>query len=318
MPVVKPLTNSEAFGAAMIRLCEQRSDVALITPAMIGGSGLTAFSTRFPEKLFDVGIAEEHAVTFVAGMARAGVRPILAIYSTFLQRGYDQLIHDVCLQKLPVVFALDRAGFAGEDGATHHGVFDMAFMLPIPNIIVLAPRDAADTEHCLHWSVMQALPVSMRYPKGTVITRKEVPECTAPPTQAECMLVPEKDPMLTILAVGSMAWEAYDAGCALQQEGVAVAVVNVRCIKPLDDTTLRPYIAAAKHVLIVEEGAHIGGVGSYIQQQFRDLNRPALSWHCLAIPDRFYDHGSIASLRKQCGLDAAGIVGYVKREGLIE
>ena len=178
-PIAKPpqktLTNSEFFGNTMIDICNQRSDVAVITPAMIGGSGLTKFSETHPDKLFDVGIAEEHAVTFVAGLARTGVKPVLAIYSTFLQRAYDQLIHDVCIQNLPVIFALDRAGFAGEDGVTHHGIFDYAYMLPVPNMTILAPKDAPEIKSMLHWALEQNSPISLRYPKGAIIERHDIP-----------------------------------------------------------------------------------------------------------------------------------------------
>tara|TARA_B100000427_G_scaffold72280_1_gene58488 strand:+ start:12053 stop:14002 length:1950 start_codon:yes stop_codon:yes gene_type:complete len=305
----KKITNSEFFGNTMIDICNQHSDVVVVTPAMIGGSGLTKFSEVHPKKLFDVGIAEEHAVTFVAGLARTGIKPVLAIYSTFLQRGYDQLIHDVCIQNLPVIFALDRAGFAGEDGVTHHGIFDYAYMLPIPNMTILAPKDANEIKLMLHWALEQNSPISLRYPKGTIIERDDIPRSSTFDGKAEVMF--ESSPGdgydVCVIAVGSMAWDAYDAALDLHQQGLRLNVINLRSVKPLDTKTLSPYIHASKHILIIEEGSQISGAFSYVMQTFKDVDKPTSNWHYLGVPDAFYDHGKIPSLRKQCYLDKDGI-----------
>ncbi len=316
-PVAKPpqktLTNSEFFGNTMIDICNQRSDVAVITPAMIGGSGLTKFSETHPDKLFDVGIAEEHAVTFVAGLARTGVKPVLAIYSTFLQRGYDQLIHDVCIQNLPVIFALDRAGFAGEDGVTHHGIFDYAYMLPVPNMTILAPKDAAEIKSMLHWALEQNSPISLRYPKGAIIERHDIPVSETFNGKAEVMF--ESSPGdgydYCIIAVGSMAWEAYDAALQLHQQGLRLVVINLRSVKPLDTDTLSPYIHSSTHILVIEEGSQISGAFSFIMQTFKSVNKMTDNWHYLGVPDAFYDHGKIPSLRKQCQLDTNSICDFI-------
>ena len=312
--VKKPLTNSEFFGKVMIDICSKTDDVVVITPAMIGGSGLTEFSKTYPDKLYDVGIAEEHAVTFAAGLARGGVKPVLAIYSTFLQRGYDQLIHDVCIQKLPVIFCLDRAGFAGEDGATHHGIFDIAYMLPIPEITILAPKDANEMKAMIEWSVKQNKPISIRYPKGKIISRDDIPVDTSCAETSEIMF--QTTPKSTsndicILAFGSMSWEAYDAAIELNKKGIKVTVINLKSVKPLDKKTLEPFIKHSNHILVIEEGSAISGAFSYIQREFNYLDKNSLQWSQLAIEDKFFDHGSIPSLRNQCSLDTKSITSYI-------
>ncbi|MBI60335.1 1-deoxy-D-xylulose-5-phosphate synthase [bacterium] len=312
-PKQKVITNSEFFGNTMIDICNQQSDVVVVTPAMIGGSGLTQFAAVHPNKLFDVGIAEEHAVTFVAGLARTGIKPVLAIYSTFLQRGYDQLIHDVCIQNLPVVFALDRAGFAGEDGVTHHGLFDYAYMLPIPNMTILAPKDANEIKTMMHWALNQKSPISLRYPKGAIIERTDISIETQFDGSAELMFQSTQSDSydISIIAVGSMAWDAYDAAQELRVKGYHVNVINLRSVKPLDRKTLDPFIQASKHILVVEEGSQISGCFSYLIQTYKDSNKLTGQWHFLGVPDQFYDHGKIPSLRKQCQLDKDGIVAFI-------
>ncbi len=309
----KPQSNSELFGQTMIDICKKQDDVVVITPAMIGGSGLTEFSKVFPEKLFDVGIAEEHAVTFAAGLSRSGVKPVLAIYSTFLQRGYDQLIHDVCIQKLPMVLALDRAGFAGEDGATHHGVFDLAYMLPIPGMTILVPKDAHEIETMLKWSVKQDRIISIRYPKGSILQRNEIPSTPFSPLSAEIMLGDSDSPKydICLIGIGSMAWEAFDAAKSLEKKGLKICVVNLRCVKPLDISTLEPILKKSQYILVIEEGASISGSFSFIQKTFNHLNKTTRQWNSLGIPDKFFDHASPASLKNTCELNANGITQLV-------
>jgi len=310
----KTLTNSALFGQTMIDICNKRDDVVVVTPAMIGGSGLTQFASVHPNKLFDVGIAEEHAVTFVAGLARGGVTPVLAIYSTFLQRGYDQLIHDVCIQKLPVIFALDRAGFAGEDGVTHHGVFDYCYMLPIPNITILAPKDGHEMAEMLHWAVDQSLIISIRYPKGNIVQRSLPISKPFNDLTAEVMYqTPNtKNFDICVIAIGSMSWDAYDASLELAKEKIKINCINLRSVKPLDKSTLEPFIKQSKYVLVIEEGMKIGGVFSFIQSTFSYLAKNTTDWHHLGIKDEFVDHGKIPSLRKQFLLDKDGIYNYIK------
>ena len=296
------------FGETMIDICNKRDDVVVITPAMTGGSGLTRFSEVHPEKLIDVGIAEEHAVTFAAGLSRSGIKPVLAIYSTFLQRGFDQLIHDVCIQNLPMVLALDRAGFAGEDGATHHGVFDYNYMLPIPNMTILAPKDGKEQSEMFHWAVEQKKIVSIRYPKGSTLDRT-IASTPFSDLSSEILLgESKKNYDVCIIGVGSMAWPSYDAGIELEKEGISSAVINLRSIKPLDKKTLTPFIQGSKYIIVVEEGAAIGGVYFHILQSFNELDISLNQWKQIAIPDEFVEHGSIGSLRSQFNLSKEGIL----------
>jgi 1-deoxy-D-xylulose-5-phosphate synthase len=296
-------TFTEVFGRTTIELAKKHPDLVVITPAMTGGSGLTKYAEQFPDRFFDVGIAEEHAVTFCAGLIRAGIKPILAIYSTFLQRGYDQVIHDVCIQKLPVVFALDRAGITGEDGPTHHGMFDMAFLLSIPNIIILAPKDGDELHAMLTWSVTQELPVSIRYPKGAVPKQNGL--ITTPletPTEVLTSWTETSLPKILIIGVGSMSWLAYEAA----KEHPNCTVINCRFIKPLDISGLLPHIQKADHILVIEEGCRIGGVFSHLLTEM-PVEKNRSQWHSIAIPDHFIEHGKIDSLRHQCGLSQKSI-----------
>jgi 1-deoxy-D-xylulose-5-phosphate synthase len=309
-PKVK--TYTEVFGDTSIAICNKREDVVVITPAMEGGSGLTPFKAAHPNRFYDVGIAEEHAVTFAGGLARGGVRPILAIYSSFLQRGFDQLVHDVCLQKLPVVFALDRAGIAGEDGATHHGLLDFAYLLPVPHIAILAPKDGKELEDMLWWSIDHPEAVAIRYPKGPIPdqngliatpihTMKAEVLCEFPNSQSQFDVL--------IIGVGSMAWPSYEAAEILNKQDISVASINLRFVKPLDLSTLIPYISRSKHIVVIEEVNAIGGVFSYIlEEACTTMDRPLSDWHHIAIPDEFLDHGKMATLREKYDLSTAGIV----------
>lgn len=314
-PKVKTFT--QVFGDEVVALGQQDPKLVVITPAMKEGSGLNKFADAFPDRFFDVGIAEEHAVTFSAGLARAGVKPLLSIYSTFLQRGYDQVIHDVCIQKLPVIFALDRAGFVGEDGQTHHGVFDMAFLLPIPNIHVLAPKDGAELQVMLRWAINQNLPVSIRYPKGPVPVQDGTISTPVELATAEVMVeLSEKSPKqfeILLIGVGSMAWPAHEAALVLQEYHVSCAVINLRFVKPLDVDLLTRYITKSKHVLVIEEGVGIGGVFSHLLGSLHHLEKSLSEWHHLAIPDTFVDHGKMQTLRQAHGLTKKGIVEKVSR-----
>ncbi len=295
---------SQIFGEASAKLCRERADVCMITPAMREGSGLVEFEKEFPDRYFDVGIAEEHAVTFAAGQARVGLRPILAIYSTFLQRGFDQLIHDVCLQKLPVVFALDRAGIVGADGPTHHGVFDIAYQLLIPNLIVMAPKDGKELQDMLPWSVNQDLPVSIRYPRGGAHALDGSIHSHIELGKSEIMFKSENTSSydVCIFALGTMAWDAYTIAQNLVKDNISVAVVNLRFAKPLDEETVLQYAKLSKQVVIMEEGCETGGINStIIQLLVKNLNTlPRIQ--TFAIPDEFVEHGSVDKLKSDIGL----------------
>lgn len=303
-PVAEKLPSySAVFGEEVRAMAREDESICVITPAMREGSGLVEYEAEFPDRYFDVGIAEEHAVTFAAGQARVGLRPILAIYSTFLQRGFDQLIHDVCLQKLPVVFALDRAGIVGADGPTHHGVFDIAYQLLIPNLHILAPKDGHEMRQMLRWGTKADLPTSVRYPRGSIPARDGELSADIELGKAQVMHNPKtKDLDATIFALGPMAWDAYDIAQNLAKEGLNVAVVNLRFAKPLDEKTVLSFAKQSKAVFVMEEGCEVGGLNSLILQLLsKNLDRMPV-FKAFAIPDEFVEHGSVDQLKKDIGL----------------
>ena len=295
---VAPPTYTEIFSKAIVDCARINKNIVAITAAMPSGTGLKNFAEKFPSRFFDVGIAEEHAVTLAAGMAAGGLRPVVAIYSTFIQRAYDQILHDVCLQNLPVIFCLDRAGIVGEDGATHHGVFDMAFLRTIPNINILAPKDENELRQMFFTAVEQDQPVAIRYPRGSgfgveIVDKKLAwgkAEIVHKSVGAEAV----------ILAVGSMVNVAVDAAKILN---FPIDVINARFIKPLDTEIL---LRGAKLFVTIEEGALNGGFGAAVAEFLADKNisTPLIRF---GIADEFVEHGTRAELLKLCGLTAEQI-----------
>jgi 1-deoxy-D-xylulose-5-phosphate synthase len=269
-----------------------------ITPAMREGSGMVEFSERFPERYFDVGIAEQHAVTFAAGIAAEGLRPVVAIYSTFLQRGYDQLIHDVAIQNLPVLFALDRGGLVGGDGATHNGAFDFAYLRTVPNLTVMAPSDAEECRQMLTTGLQLNGPSAVRYPRGAAAgeSRKEL--ATLPVGKGE---VRRQGKRVAILAFGAMLKPALQAAEALD-----ATVANMRFVKPLDVELVRQLAASHDLIVTVEEHQVMGGAGSAVCEALASA-RVEKRVLLLGLPDRFIDHGDPAKLLASVGLDADGI-----------
>jgi 1-deoxy-D-xylulose-5-phosphate synthase len=290
---------TQVFGEWICDMAALDERLVGITPAMREGSGLVEFERRFPTRYFDVGIAEQHAVTFAAGLACEGVKPVVAIYSTFLQRAYDQLIHDVALQNLPVVFALDRAGLVGADGATHAGAYDYAYLRTVPNLVVLAPSDENECRQMLYTAFRHDGPSAVRYPRGSgpgVALRKDLTEL--PFGKAE---VRRKGRRIAILAFGSMVQPALAAGEALD-----ATVVNMRWVKPVDADAIDALSRTHDAFVTIEEHAVMGGAGSACLEAIAalGLSRPVLQ---LGLPDRFVDHGDPALLLRLEGLDAAGI-----------
>ncbi|MEI6240336.1 MAG: 1-deoxy-D-xylulose-5-phosphate synthase [Planctomycetia bacterium] len=290
---------SAAIGACM------RSDpkVTVLTAAMCQGNKLEPVREEFPDRFFDVGICESHAVAFAAGQAKVGCRPIVDIYSTFLQRSFDQIFQEVCLQNLPVVFMLDRAGLTGPDGPTHHGAFDLGYLRLFPNMAVLAPGDEHDLVAMLDWALAQPGPVAIRYPK-TVIERHEGPR--APIVAGRCEPLLEGADGL-ILACGTLLGAALDAAKHLREEGLEVAVVNARFVKPLDTQGLLERIEAAPWVVTVEENALPTGFGSAVLEAVSDARLACGPIVRLGLPDRFVEHGERSELLADLGLDATGI-----------
>jgi 1-deoxy-D-xylulose-5-phosphate synthase len=297
---------SQIFGQWICDLAERDPRIIGITPAMREGSGLVEFSRRFPDRYFDVAIAEQHAVTFAAGLAVEGLKPVVAIYSTFLQRAYDQLIHDVALQNLPIVFALDRAGLVGSDGATHQGSYDLSFLRCIPNMVIMAPADENECRQMLYSASMLPGPSAVRYPRGTGPGVPVIDEMTALPIgRAQVRL--EGRSGLALLAFGALVDPAQQIAARLD-----ATLVNMRFVKPLDENLVIALAARHRAIVTIEENATVGGAGSAIGELLASagLQVPLLQ---LGIPDRFIEHGSRESCLVAAGLDTAGLSASIER-----
>lgn len=302
--VEPPPTYTKVFGDTMVDLARQDKRLFAITAAMPEGTGLNEFAKLYPERFLDVGIAEQHAVTFAAGLATEDLKPVVAIYSTFLQRAFDQIIHDVCLPNLPVIFCIDRAGLVGEDGPTHHGHFDITYLRSLPNMTVMAPKDENELRHMLYTALGHNGPVAIRYPRGAGIG---VPLDNGYQKLAigEAEILREgKD--LFIIALGSMVSPSMEAAGLLEEEGLSVGVANCRFVKPLD-RRLAKYSDVAGKVLIVEENIREGGLGGAILELFSDIGVRDLIIKRAGLPDKFIEHGPMSLLREKNGLDKLGI-----------
>ena len=309
---------TQVFGTWLCDMAEADHRLVGITPAMREGSGMVEFERRFPARYFDVGIAEQHAVTFAGGLATEGMKPVVAIYSTFLQRGYDQLIHDVALQNLDVTFALDRAGLVGADGATHAGNYDLAYLRCIPNMVVMAASDEAECRAMLSTGFLYDGPAAIRYPRGAAAVSHAASGSTATLAPLEIGKgvvlreaiasgrAPGAGPRVAILAFGSMVGPALAAG-----ESLDATVANMRFVKPLDAALLADLAQRHDLIVTVEEGAIMGGAGSACAEALAEaaIVRPILH---LGLPDRFVDHGDPAMLLSECGLDAVGITASIR------
>jgi len=299
------LTYTDVFGRALLRIAAENERVVVVTAAMSEGTGLVPFGERFASRFFDVGIAEEHGVTFCGGMAIAGMRPVAAIYSTFLQRAYDQIIHDIALQHLPVVFCLDRAGLVGEDGPTHHGCFDLAYLSCIPGMVVAAPKDARELCDLLYTGLAQtAGPFAIRYPRDTIPEDlaleafDTIPLSTIPIGSWERL---REGDSLVILAVGSQVQNALACAKLLDSIGDEVGVVNCRFVKPLDESMLTEILRSAEHIVTLEEGCLPGGFGSAVSRFAHEMPNQARFLH-IGLPDAFVEHGKRSLLLERAGL----------------
>lgn len=299
------LSYTKIFGKAMMKLAENNPKLIGITAAMLGGTGLDCFAKTYPDRFFDVGIAEQHAVTFAAGLATEGFKPVVAVYSTFLQRAYDQIVHDICLQNLPVVFAMDRSGLVGEDGPTHHGVFDLSYLRPMPNMVLMAPKDENELQHMLKTAVEHDGPVAMRYPRGHVVGVELDPELRAIEIGKAELLRPGKH--LVIVAIGSPVQNAMEAAERLDSEGIEAAVINARFVKPLDHDLILTWAKKTGRVITVEENMLQGGFGSAVLELFEEESFFPEAMKRLGVCDAFVPHGSQAILRNLCGIDTDAI-----------
>jgi 1-deoxy-D-xylulose-5-phosphate synthase len=299
-----PPSYTQIFGRTMVELGRRDERLIGITAAMPEGTGLKEFARVYPERFLDVGIAEQNAVTLAAGLATEGFRPVVAIYSTFLQRAYDQIIHDVCLPNLPVLFAIDRGGLVGKDGPTHHGAFDLCYLRTLPNMTLMAPRDENELRQMLFTGLQQPGPVAIRYPRGKGVgVAVDSNFQTLPIGQSELL---KDGKALFIFAIGSMVAPAYEAAMLLEEMGFSVGVVNCRFVKPID-LDLVDYAASTGSVLVVEDNAREGGFGGAVLELFSDAGLENVRVHRIGLPDHFVEHGPVTLLREKYGLDSLGV-----------
>jgi 1-deoxy-D-xylulose-5-phosphate synthase len=305
-----PPKYQDVFAKTLIELAEKDDKIVAITAAMPTGTSLDKFQKAHPDRFFDVGIAEQHAVTFAAGLATQGIKPVCAIYSTFLQRAFDQIVHDVCLQKLPVVFAIDRAGFAGDDGRTHHGIFDLSYLRPLPNMTLMAPKDENELRHMLATALtVTGGPTAVRYPRGVGLGVAADEPLTVLPIGKGELLRDGAD--VAILAVGSMVDVASRAAEELALDGIEAAVFNARFIKPLDRDAIVALAEQCRAVVTIEENAALGGFGAAVLELLSD-EEIDIPIHHLGVPDRIFEQASQARLRELAGLSPAGVIDAVR------
>jgi 1-deoxy-D-xylulose-5-phosphate synthase len=305
----KAPSYTAVFGKAMCDLAESDSRVVGITAAMCEGTGLDEFSKRFPDRFFDVGIAEQHAVTFACGLACEGMRPVAAIYSTFLQRAYDQVIHDVCLMHAPVTFALDRGGIVGADGPTHNGLYDLVYLSAAPGIVVMAPKDENELRQMLYTAVMSDAPAALRYPRGNGIGVAIDPNFKRLEIGKGEILREGGD--IAILALGSMVYPCLEAAARLEAFGIHSTIINARFMKPLDEELFCVLAAEKKFLVTAEEGTEAGGFGANVSALLHDRQIP-VSILRIAVPDRIIPHGAPNLLHAKYGLDVDGIVERIR------
>lgn len=299
------VTYTQAFVESLNEVAVNNEKVVAITAAMPDGTGLAKFADKFPKRYFDVGIAEQHAVTFAAGLAAEGFTPVCAIYSTFLQRAYDQIVHDVCLQNLPVVFMIDRAGLVGDDGATHHGAMDIAYLRSIPNLVMLSPKDTLEMREMVKYALSYKRgPIALRYPRGGGATITE----TVAPIQFGQSETLRRGDDLGIVCYGPIVSEALDAAKTLGAQGISVEVLNARWVKPLDEVAILALARRTKRLITIEDGILAGGFGSAIIELLAERGLTEVAVKRIGLPDHFVEHGGIPKLRELVGMDAAGIV----------
>jgi 1-deoxy-D-xylulose-5-phosphate synthase len=305
-----PKSYTSVFGDTLVELAEKNPEIIAITAAMPDGTGLNKFSKAFPKRFFDVGIAEQHAVTMAGGMATQGLKPVVAIYSTFLQRGYDLILHDLCLQKLPVVLAIDRAGLVGEDGPTHHGVFDLSFLRHMPNLMIMAPKDENELRHMLKTALdYHKGPVAIRYPRGSGLgVSMEEPVHVLEIGCSEELKIGKQ---VTFLAVGTMVDSCREATELLAEQGISAGVVNMRFIKPLDGQMIRKAAKEVGIIVTVEENVLAGGFGSAVLEYIDEQHLNWVKVLRLGLPDQFIEQGARSKLLQKYQLDSRGIASQV-------
>ena len=300
---------TDVFSKALVSLGEKNKKLTAITAAMPDGTGLIEFSRRFPDRFFDVGIAEEHAVTFAAGLAAGGIKPVFAVYSSFLQRAYDQMIHDVALQNLPVMFAVDRAGLVGNDGETHQGIFDLSYLSTIPNMVVLSPKHKWELADMIRFGIAYDGPVAIRYPRGSACDA--CPEFRSPVVYGKSeMLYEERE--IAVIFVGHMFGEALEVRKQLKEAGYHCTLVNARFVKPLDTEMLDHLTEQHKLIVTIEENVRSGGFGEHVTEYLMRTGSDARV-QILALPDEYIEHGNVEVLRKETGLDVETMTAKIRK-----
>ena len=287
----------------MTKLGQRDEKVVAITAAMPDGTGLKRFRNMYPERFFDVGIAEEHAVTFAAGLAAGGMKPIVAIYSSFLQRAYDQILHDVCIQNLPVVFAIDRAGLVGSDGETHQGIFDLSYLSSIPNMHIMAPKNKWELSDMMKFAIDFGAPIAVRYPRGEAYDGLK--EHRKPIVYGKSEWIYEEGD-ICLLAVGSMVKTACQVREQLKEKGYSCSLINARFVKPLDEDTIESAYDAHRLFVSMEENVASGGYGEKVRE-FLDRKKWGKAFLSIAIPDAYVEHGNVELLRQEIAIDADSV-----------
>lgn len=304
-------TYTHIFGQILLKLASEDPRIIAVTAAMPEGTGLSDFAHAYPERFFDVGIAEQHAVTFAAGLATEGLKPVVAIYSTFLQRAYDQILHDVCIEAIPVIFAVDRGGIVGEDGATHNGVFDLSYLRSLPNMVVMAPKDENELCRMLTTAIDHNGPIAIRYPRGTAEGNKlEYQDIPLPIGKGEVLA---KGDDVVIFAIGRSVNEVLLAHTMLKEHNISATVVNCRFVKPLDVDLIGTLSRKIPRIITVEENVRQGGFGSAVLEYLADQEITGFRLKCIGIPDTFVEHGAQDFLRSKYGVDASAIFNAAKK-----
>ncbi len=301
---------SASFGEKLVDMASKNEKIVAITAAMKDGTGLSKFGEKYPDRLFDVGIAEQHALTFAAGLAKDGMVPFVSIYSSFYQRSYDQVIHDICMQNLPVIMCVDRAGIVGNDGETHQGLYDLSFFKLVPNVVIMAPKDFNELNSMMEYAVELKCPVVIRYPRGGeedtgVSSTKELKlgKCEKITTGSD----------VTIVAIGKMVPKAYGIAKELKKDSIKVEVINSRFLKPFDNFGVLKSIEKTKNVITIEDGTAIGGLGTTVKELIVDNNLKDIKFKSISYPDKFIEHGSIKELESKYGFGNEEIIEYIKK-----
>ncbi|SFL15662.1 1-deoxy-D-xylulose-5-phosphate synthase [Halanaerobium salsuginis] len=298
---------STVFGETLARIAKEDPKIVGITAAMPGGTGMSIFAAQFPDRYYDVGIAEQHAVTMSTGLAKGGLKPVCALYSTFAQRAYDQIIHDAAIQNVDLTLAIDRAGIVGNDGETHQGLFDFSFLRPVPNLVMMAPRDAEQLQQMLYTAINYAGPAVLRYPRGVINGQYQPEELAEIKIATAEELLSLEDTDLNIIAIGSTVYPAQRAAAVLQQHGFKIGLLDARFVKPLAEEDILKTIKTSKKLLILEEQMLAGGFSSAILELAADQQLPLPDHSRLGIPDQFVQQGSMAEMKAEFELDAKGI-----------